>query len=439
MAGLLVEVLIHGWLASAFIPTHIGQWMLRLPFHVPVGPDVVGPLVVALYLLVFKLIERFLDGLQWSSGQQSEFAPASIWKQWASLLPYVSLAGVASPVAIMALSAFISFLHLNHDGKRFLPRIRSNPLVGKLQSDPVLGLVTVGLLVINSYSDFPFGMGLIIAFLLEMAVLEVAVLHSYPSESELALLAMRQHDSQAQAGRPAFVRAVIRDVLLGKKRLPPLGPVVVLNPGYHGFAVRELERTIDEAMSRKRKWNRYAIPVVGMDRLAFLTQPLPEAIRNALNPNKVVVLSCSTSLPLEKRERFMSHVLQAFAEYGVVLILEDSIYRKGARNASWRLAGTLTTWTRAKAPRQVEEELVAAKPVTAEFQEKTWIIKRDAGNEPAPVPEIAARDIVAAYAALPRCEQAAAALPPQVAVSTESPLAPGTVIDGREVEIRDFR
>ena len=198
MAGLLVEILTHGWLASSFIPTHIGQWMLWLPFDVPAGPDVVAPLAMAVYLLAFKLIERFLDGLQWSSSQQSEFAPTSPWTQWVALLPYVSLAGVTSPVVIMVLSAFISFLHLNNDGKRFLPRIQSNPLVGKLQTDPVLGLVTVALLLINFYSNFPFGIGFIIAFLLEMAGLEIAVLHSDPPESELALLAMRQHDSQAQ-------------------------------------------------------------------------------------------------------------------------------------------------------------------------------------------------------------------------------------------------
>src|SRR5262249_13763070 len=355
MAGLLVEILTHGWLASSLIPTHIGQWMQWLPFHFSARPDVVGPIAMALYVLAFKLVERFLDGLQWSSSQQSEFAPTSLWTQWIALLPYVSLAGVTSPVAIMALSAFISFLHLNNDGKRFLPRIQSNPVVGKLQTNPVLGLVTVALLLINFYSDFPFGIGFIIAFLLEMAVLEIGVLHSYPPEWELALLAMGQHDSQAQLGRPAFTQAVISDILLGKKHFPPLGPVLVLNPGYHGFAVRELERSIDKTMLRKREWNRYRIPVFGLDRIAFLTQPLPGVIQNALNPHKVVVLSCRTSLPTEKRERFLSHVLQSFADYGVLLILEDSVYRKekGARNVAWKLAGTSTTWAREKAPRRV--------------------------------------------------------------------------------------
>src|SRR5262249_23134790 len=58
MAGLLVEILTHGWLASSFIPTHIGQWMLWLPFNVPAGPDLVAPLAMAVYLLAFKLIER---------------------------------------------------------------------------------------------------------------------------------------------------------------------------------------------------------------------------------------------------------------------------------------------------------------------------------------------------------------------------------------------
>ena len=67
MAGLLVEILTHGWLASSLIPAHMGQWMLWLPFHVPAGPDVVGPLAIAVYLLAFKFIERFLDGLQWLS------------------------------------------------------------------------------------------------------------------------------------------------------------------------------------------------------------------------------------------------------------------------------------------------------------------------------------------------------------------------------------
>jgi hypothetical protein len=390
MAGLLVEILIHGWLASFLIPTHVAQWMQWLPFRIPADPDVVGPLVMAAYLLLFKLIERFLDGLQWSSDQQIEFAPTSLWKQWVALLPYVSLAAVMSPIVIMALSAFISFLHLNNDGKRFLPRIQSNPVVGKLQTEPVLGLVTVGLLLINFHSDFPFGIGFIIAFLLEMAVLEIGVLHSYPSESELALQAMRQHDSQAQAGRPAFRQAVIRDILLGKKHLPPIGPIIVLNPGYHDFAVRELERAIGETMSRKREWNRYPIPVFGLDRLAFLRQPLPESIQNALNPQKVVVLSCSTSLPMEKRERFLSRVLQSFADYGVLLILEDSIYRKqkGARNSTWRLLGTAATWSRVRAPRQVERiadetnlrDVVAARPAPPRLQEKTLIVNNTVLN-----------------------------------------------------------
>jgi hypothetical protein len=416
MAGLLVEILTHGWLASYFIPTHIGQWMLWLPFDVPAGPDVVAPLAMAVYLLAFKLIERFLDGLQWSSSQQSEFAPTSLSTQWVALLPYVSLAGVTSPVVIMGLSAFISFLHLNNDGKQFLPRIQSNPLVGKLQTNSVLGLVTVALLLINFYSNFPFGIGFIIAFLLEMAGLEIAVLHSYPPESELALLSMRQHDSQAQLGHPAFTQAVIRDILLGKKHLPPLGPVLVLNPGYHGFAVRELERAIDKTMSRKRQWNRYPIPVFGLDRITFLTQPLPETIQNALNPRKVVVLSCRTSLPMEKRERFLSHVLQSFADFGVLLILEDSVYRKekGARNISWRLAGTSTTWAREKARRRVlqipdetrpREEYVVAKPATSPLQEKTLIIKRDAGNGPAAAPKAAPHDFVAAHSFLQPCDQ----------------------------------
>jgi len=409
MAGLLVEILAHGWVASSLIPTRIGQWMLWLPFHVPAGPDVVGPLVMAAYLLAFKLIEQFLDGLQWSSGQQSEFVPTSLWTQWVALLPYVSLAGVTSPVVIMALSAFISFLHLNNDGKRFLPRIQCNPLMGKLQTDPVLGLVTVVLLVINFYSDFPFGIGFIIAFLLEMAVLEMAVLHSHPPESELALLAMRQHDSEAQAGRPAFTQAVIRDILLGKRHLPPLGPVLVLNPGYHDFAVRELERAIGETMSRKREWNRYRIPVFGLDRIAFLNQPLPELIQKALNPNNVVVLSCRTCLPMEKRERFLSHLLRSFADYSVLLILEDSVYRKRARNASWRLAGTSSTWAREKTPHRVphipdetkpSEEVVVAMPDTTRFKEKTSILKRDVGNEPATGSKKAPRDRVPAHAFL---------------------------------------
>src|SRR5262249_27895643 len=129
----------------------------------------------------------------------------------------------------------------------------------------------------------------------------------------------------------------------------------VLNPGYHGFAVRELERAIDETMSRKRDWNRYPIPVFGLDRMVFLSRPLPGEIQNALNPRKVVVLSCPTSLPVVMRKRFLSHVLQSFPDYGLLLILEDSIYRKdkGARNASWRLAGTLNTWARENTPRQV--------------------------------------------------------------------------------------
>ena len=227
---------------------------------------------------------------------------------------------------------------------------------------------------------------------------------------------MRQHDSQAQLGHPAFTQAVIRDILMGKKHLPPLGPVLVLNPGYHGFAVRELERAIDKTMSRKRQWNRYPIPVFGLDRITFLTQPLPETIQNALNPHKVVVLSCRTSLPTEKRERFLSHVLQSFADYGVLLILEDSVYRKekGARNISWRLAGTSTTWAREKAPRRVlqipdetkpREEYVLAKPAISPFQEKTLIIKRDSGNGPAAVPKAAPHDVVATHSPLQPSDQ----------------------------------
>jgi hypothetical protein len=392
MAGLLVEILSHGWLASSLIPTHIAQWMTWLPFHVPWGPELMGPLAIAVYLLAFKLIERLLEELRWSSRPQSEFAPTSFWMQWAALLPYVSLAGVTSPVAIMPLSAFISVLHLNNDGRRFLPRIQSNPLVAKLQAAPVLGLVTVALLLINFYSDFPFGIGLITAFLIEMAVLEVKALHSYPPESELALLAMREHDRQAQAGRPAFTQALIRDILLGKKHLPPLGPVLVLNPGYHGFAVRELERAVDETMSRKREWNRYPIPVFGLDRMAFLTQPLPSEIQNALNLRRVVVLSCPTSLPAVKHERFLSHVLRSFADYGVLLILEDSIYRKdnGARNASWRLTGTLTTRARQKPRRQAlqipdetrwEEEFAATERATSHLSETSLAMEKSSGRQ----------------------------------------------------------
>jgi len=249
-----------------------------------------------------------------------------------------------------------------------------------------------------------------------MAVLEIGVLHSYPPESELALLAMRQHDSQAQLGRPAFTQAVISDILLGKKHFPPLGPVLVLNPGYHGFAVRELERSIDKTMLRKREWNRYRIPVFGLDRIAFLTQPLPGVIQNALNPHKVVVLSCRTSLPTEKRERFLSHVLQSFADYGVLLILEDSVYRKekGARNVAWKLAGTSTTWAREKAPRRVlqipdetkpREEFVLAKPPTSPLKEKTLIIKRGAGSRPAAVPNGGPRDRVALHSFVQPCDQ----------------------------------
>ena len=420
MAGLLVEILSNGWLASSLIPTQIGRWMAWLPFHVPWGPELMGPLAMAVYLLAFKLIERLLEELRWSSRQQGEFVPTSFWMQWAALLPYVSLAGGTSPVAIMALSAFISAFHLNNDGKRFLPRIQSNPIVAKLQADPVLvGLVTVALLLINFYSDFPFGLGFIIAFLLEMAALEIEVVHSCPPEPELALLAMREHDRQAQAGRPAFTQAVIRDILLGKKHLPPLGPVLVLNPGYHDFAVRELERAVDETMSRKRERNRYPIPVIGLDRMAFLTQPLPSEIRNALNPDKVVVLSCPTSLPVVKRERFLSHVLRSFADYGVLLILEDSIYRKdkGARNASCRLMGTLTAWAREKPRRQVlqipdetrwEEEFAVAKPATSSLQEKNLIIKRDAGDAPAAWPNAAPRDRVAAHVSPQSCDRPSA-------------------------------
>jgi len=211
---------------------------------------------------------------------------------------------------------------------------------------------------------------------------------------------MRQHDGQAQMGRPAFTQAVVRDILLGKKHLPPLGPVLVLNPGYHGFAVRELKRTVDETMARKREWNRYSIPVFGLDRIAFLTQPLPVEVQNALSPHKVVVLSCRTSLPSEKREQFLSRVLQSFAGYGVLLVLEDSVYRKerGARNASWRLVGTQATWARQKAPRRVldipdeakpREEYVAADPAISQLREKTLIIKIDSVNDPAIVPNLA--------------------------------------------------
>src|SRR5215471_4393621 len=102
MVGLLLEILSHGWLASSLIPSHIGQWMLWLPFHVPADPELAGPLAMALYLLAFKVVERFLDGLQWSSGDQNEFAPTSFWTQWVALLPYISLAGVTSPVVTMA-------------------------------------------------------------------------------------------------------------------------------------------------------------------------------------------------------------------------------------------------------------------------------------------------------------------------------------------------
>ena len=42
MAGLLVEILSHGWLASYLIPTHVGPWMTWLPFHVPWGPEFMG-------------------------------------------------------------------------------------------------------------------------------------------------------------------------------------------------------------------------------------------------------------------------------------------------------------------------------------------------------------------------------------------------------------
>jgi hypothetical protein len=401
MAGLLVEILSHGWLASYLIPTHVGPWMTWLPFHVPWGPEFMGPLAMAVYLLAFKFTERFLEGLRWSSRQENEFAPTSFWMQWAALLPYVSVAHVTSPVAIMALSAFISILHLSNDGKQFLPRIQSNPLVAKLQANPVP--LTLALLLINFYSDFPFGIGFIIAFLIELALLEMEVLHSYPPESELALLAMREHDKRAQAGRPAFTQAVIRDILLGKKHLPPLGPILVLNPGYHGFAVRELKRSVDETMSRKREWNRYQISVIGLDRVAFLTQPLPAEIQNALNPDKVVVLSSSTSLPIEKRDRFLSHVLRSFADYSVLLILEDSIYRKnkGALNTSWRFAGTLTTWVREKAPRQViqirdetkpREEFAAAETATSQRSETNLAMKRSSRDGSAARPHPSQRD-----------------------------------------------
>ena len=85
---------------------------------------------------------------------------------------------------------------------------------------------------------------------------------------------------------------------------------------------------------------------------------------------------------MEKRERFLSHVLQSFADYGVLLILEDSVYRKekGARNISWRLAGTSTTWVQEKARRvlrirdETREEFVLAKPATYLLEEKTLIM-----------------------------------------------------------------
>ena len=52
MAGLLVEILSHGWLASSLIPTHIGQWIAWLPFDVPWGPEVMGPLAMAAYTTI---------------------------------------------------------------------------------------------------------------------------------------------------------------------------------------------------------------------------------------------------------------------------------------------------------------------------------------------------------------------------------------------------
>jgi hypothetical protein len=387
MAGLLVEILSHGWLASSLIPSHIGQWMAWLPFRVPWGPDLMGPLAMAAYLLTFKLTERFLEGLRWPSRHQNEFAPTSLWMQWAALLPYASLAHVTSPVAIMVLSTFISVLHLSNDGKQFLPRIQSNPRVAKLQSAPVQGLITLALLLVNYYSDFPFGTGFIIAFVMELASLEITALHSYPPESELALLAMREHDKSAQAGRPSSTQAVIRDILLGKKHLPPLGPILVLNPGYHGFAVRELKRAVEKTMTRKREWNRYEIPVIGVDRMVLLTEPLPLEIQNALNPGKVVVLCCSTSLPAGKREQLLSHVFRSFGDYSVLLILEDSIYRKdkGARSTSWRQAGTLTTWVQKDAPVRLlqvpdltrrKDELADAVPAGAR-SETHLAMKRD--------------------------------------------------------------
>ena len=75
MAGLLAEILSHGWLASSLIPTHIGQWIAWLPFHVPWGPELMGPLAMAAYLLAFKFIERFLERLRWSSRLKTEFDP----------------------------------------------------------------------------------------------------------------------------------------------------------------------------------------------------------------------------------------------------------------------------------------------------------------------------------------------------------------------------
>jgi hypothetical protein len=164
-----------------------------------------------------------------------------------------------------------------------------------------------------------------------------------------------------------------------------------------------LKRAVDETMSRKREWNRYQIPVFGLDRMAFLTQPLPAEIQSALNPDKVVVLSSPTSLPVGQRERFLCHVLRSFGDYSVLLILEDSIYRKdkGARNASWRLAGTLTTWVREKAPRQIlqvpvktrrEEEFAAAEPATSHLSEIALAMKSVAGDRSAAWPHAKPRD-----------------------------------------------
>src|SRR5881628_3128978 len=79
-------------------------------------------------------------------------------------------------------------------------------------------------------------------------------------------------DRQAQAGRPAFTQAVIRDILLGKKHLPPLGPVLVLNPGYHGFAVRE-ERLSTKQCRERGKGTGTQSPSLGS--IAWPSLPSP--------------------------------------------------------------------------------------------------------------------------------------------------------------------